>query len=956
MKKQKLLSRNFIWIISLLVFIFVLTLGGVIIFGKQEAYRTVKVFEISGKVGVVNNGVEYVAYPGMILEEGYSIVTSSNSYVRLSLDDDKFIKLEEGSKASFDTLGVLGSGKTTINLERGVILSEIVNPLRSDESYIINTPNAVLAVRGTLFKVEVNVNELGENNTNVFTYGGAVGSKRIEPNGNVIEEQVIIDAGYKTTVKMDDSETIYVVEDVADTSAPENTEPINVIEIPDEDMVDIYFATKNGHEMFIPMEDIEEELDYRGIDIEEEISVYDKIVSSEDKKTVTSIDDGHFIIVDNSQGTGDGNGQGGSQDNNAGNNQGNDNNSDQGIMGDGQHRHVELETIIDPTCTDEGRRIVSCSDCGEIISERALAAAGHEESEANVVKRATCLEEGVQEIKCVKCDILLSEEVIPVTEHQEKYVGTDAVHTQCMDCSTVLSTTHKYTSSVTKEATCKEQGELTYICSCGHNYTERTAKGQHKEQITTVEATCTKDGKVVSSCEFCNTVYNEQKIAATGHVHKKDGGKEGSHTECADCGTILSKSHTYTDTTVKQASCKENGTIKHACSCGYSYTTEVVGGKHIKANANATDTTCYSCGIRIVDFNNKNFPDATFLGLLKADGIDANSDGFLDEKEIKAVTDIRYHYAGITDATGLQYFTELTYLELVGNSASNIPFENLTKLELMNLGDTNITSADVTKLTRLGNLQLYGTDISSIDLSKNTLLAHLSLANCSNLTQLDLTNNNLLENIQLQSTGITDLQISDFSSLQEVWLSNCTMEKVRVMNCPNLVRLELPNGASTVDVSGCTSLLSINLSSVKNNLYSFKADGSGLRGIVDLSYFNSLQEVSLDNCKGLMGVNVSDCYFLSTFSVTDGGALYVNADNCLALNSADVFGNSYATGQGAETADFSAVEGFEPSKVTDVTGGSFTDGVFYFDVGSEEIVYTYYLTNSVYGQFIIKYN
>ena len=137
----------------------------------------------------------------------------------------------------------------------------------------------------------------------------------------------------------------------------------------------------------------------------------------------------------------------------------------------------------------------------------------------------------------------------------------------------------------------------------------------------------------------------------------------------------------------------------------------------------------------------------------------------------------------------------------------------------MNLGDTNITNADVTKLTRLGNLQLYGTDISSIDLSKNTLLTHLSLANCSNLTQLDLTYNNLLENIQLQSTAITDFQISDFSSLQEVWLSNCTMEKVRVMNCPNLVRLELPNGASTVDVSGCTSLLSINLSSVKNNLY-----------------------------------------------------------------------------------------------------------------------------------------
>ena len=61
-------------------------------------------------------------------------------------------------------------------------------------------------------------------------------------------------------------------------------------------------------------------------------------------------------------------------------------------------------------------------------------------------------------------------------------------------------------------------------------------------------------------------------------------------------------------------------------------------------------------------------------------------------------------------------------------------------------------------------------------------------------------------------------------------------------------------------------------------------------------------------------------------------------------------------GQGTETVDFTSVEGFEFSKVTNVTGGSFSDGIFYFDAGSEEIVYTYYLANSVYGEFILKYN
>lgn len=871
MAMQRLKNKKLIWITSLMVLLLVLILGGILIFGKQEGYRTVKVFEISGRVGVVKDGVEYEAYSGMVLTEGYSIVTSSDSYVRLVLDGDKYIKLEEGSKATFEKLGMLGSGKTTINLERGAILSEVVNPLKADESYIVNTPNAVLAVRGTLFKVSVNVNEKGESNTNIYTYGGAVGSKRIEPNGNVIDEQVVIDAGYKTSVKMDDVETIYVIENTDNINSSENKERINVIDISDEDMVDIYFASKNGHEMFIATDKIEEELELRGVDVTEEKSVYDKAERLDKEKNVTSIDDGDFLLVDNDE-------------------ENNEENND--VIGDGGHRHEEVTTIEEATCLEEGKKTVICKECGELISERVLAALGHEEADANIVKHATCSEDGLQHINCVRCEALVREEVIEAIEHQEVLVGTKEVHTKCSTCDVVLSTSHNYTTSVIKEATCKEQGELAYACGCGYNYVERTAKVEHKEKTNTTDATCLEDGKVVVSCELCNTIIREEKIA----------------------------------------------------------------GKHIKANANASTSTCSRCGVKLVDFSSKNFPDSVFFSLLKADGIDSNSDGFLDEKEINAVTDMRYHYAGISDFTGLEYFTELTYLELVGNNASKIPFENLTKLELLNLGYTNITSADVTKHTNLESLQLYGTDISSIDLSNNTKLIFLSLADCSNLTSLSLDNNKMLEHIQLQSTGLTDFQISGYTSLQEVWLTNCTMEKVRIMNCSNLTRIELPNGASTVDVSGCTSLLSLNLSNLKGTLYSFTGDNSGLRGVIDLSNSQNLQEVSFDNCKGITGVNVSDCDFLSTLSVANSGALYVDADNCISLYNIDVSNNKYLVGLGTETVDFSAVEGFESSKLGDINGGSFSSGVFTFNEGSTQIVYRYHIANGLYGEFIIEQN
>ena len=340
--------------------------------------------------------------------------------------------------------------------------------------------------------------------------------------------------------------------------------------------------------------------------------------------------------------------------------------------------------------------------------------------------------------------------------------------------------------------------------------------------------------------------------------------------------------------------------------------------------------------------------------MLRADGIDKNSDGLLEEVEIKAIQSISYHYAGISDFTGIEYFTELTNLELIGNNnASKIPIENLTKLELLNLSYTNITSADVSKLTNLSNLQLAGTGISSIDLSKNTKLEYLSLADCSSLTSLDLSNNKSLINVQLQTTGISDFQIAGYSYLEELWLTNCNIEKVRITDCPKLTRIEMPKGTSAVDISGCTSLKSLDVSGIKNTLYMFEANNSGLRGVVDLSYCSNLQIVEMDNCNYITGVNVSDCYSLSTLSVRDGSALYVDASNCLALNFPEVSDNVYYAGYGAETVDYSQVEGFNIWGVTVISGGSYSEGVFTFDEGSTMIVYNYYLTNDAYGQFII---
>ena len=84
---------------------------------------------------------------------------------------------------------------------------------------------------------------------------------------------------------------------------------------------------------------------------------------------------------------------------------------------------------------------------------------------------------------------------------------------------------HNYVGEVTKEATCKEDGVMTYACECGEGtYTEVIpATGEHVYVKTvTKPATCKEDGEATWSCG-CGDSYNET-IPATGvHDYNENG-------------------------------------------------------------------------------------------------------------------------------------------------------------------------------------------------------------------------------------------------------------------------------------------------------------------------------------------------------------------------------------------------------------------------------------------------
>ncbi len=226
------------------------------------------------------------------------------------------------------------------------------------------------------------------------------------------------------------------------------------------------------------------------------------------------------------------------------------------------HTHkLDSGTTIKPTCTVTGKKEYCCTytNCPYKKTET-LEATGHKNKETRNYKKPTCKEEG--------------------------YTGDR----YCKDCGTLLSSgkstkkkEHDWDSgTVTKEATCMEEGSVTYTCeNCGETETVSTKKTKHdyrEEQHK--NATCTENGYSISVCQVCNDKKKEE-IVAKGHSKGirnkttatcKAEGYTGD-TYCRICKTLLEEGkilpkleHQWNDGTVtKRATYETAGELTYRC-------------------------------------------------------------------------------------------------------------------------------------------------------------------------------------------------------------------------------------------------------------------------------------------------------------------------------------------------------------------------------------------------------
>ena len=226
--------------------------------------------------------------------------------------------------------------------------------------------------------------------------------------------------------------------------------------------------------------------------------------------------------------------------------------------------HSYTATVVAPTCTADGYTLHKCSVCGTSYKDSTTKATGHSYGNSVVTKQPTCTSEGTAVKTCTKCNATVTE-TIAKTSH--KYADTVVAPTcttdgytlhKCSVCgtsykdNTTKATGHSYGNSVvTKQPTCTSEGSAIKTCTkCNATVTEKLpAKGHTAVTDKGYSATCTTAGKTDGShCSVCNTVIKAQTVInATGHKSSgwitdkaaSIGVKGSKHKECTVCKKVL---------------------------------------------------------------------------------------------------------------------------------------------------------------------------------------------------------------------------------------------------------------------------------------------------------------------------------------------------------------------------------------------------------------------------------
>ena len=234
-------------------------------------------------------------------------------------------------------------------------------------------------------------------------------------------------------------------------------------------------------------------------------------------------------------------------------------------------------------------------------------------------------------------------------------------------------------------------------------------------------------------------------------------------------------------------------------------------------------------------------PDQNFEQALIDLGHDDVIDGQVSTSNIDAITYLYVDNRNISDLTGIEDFTALTYLNCVYNQIASLDVSNNTALDTLNCGYNQLTSLNVSQNTALTVLACYENQLTSLDVSQNTALTYL---NCryNQLTSIDVSQNTALTYFNCGYNQLTSLDVSQNTALTELYCYENQLTSLDVSQNTALTEMDCyENQLTSLDLSQNTALTYLNCG--YNQLTSL--DVSQNTALTEL-YFYDNQLISLD--------------------------------------------------------------------------------------------------------------
>ncbi len=214
--------------------------------------RLVSIIDMDGTCYVFRDGEKIKASLNMALLDG-DIVEVTKGFARIMLDEDKLLYLEKGTRIGITATGDAETSKTSIFVERGSVMTEVLNKLSKDSSFTVVTANTVMNIRGTKTLTQVIQDAVtGHVQTSNAVLEGQVKIKsvKVKADGTVVSVEKDLGSGEGNSFSSNKEELVSQEEmkSIADTGS--DVKGIRV-EIVSEEEADIVFDVATFEATFL---------------------------------------------------------------------------------------------------------------------------------------------------------------------------------------------------------------------------------------------------------------------------------------------------------------------------------------------------------------------------------------------------------------------------------------------------------------------------------------------------------------------------------------------------------------------------------------------------------------------------------------------------------------------------------------------------------------------------------